>query len=206
MGFYKDESDDAFFPAIYITEDKVLERQAQALRDQGWAVIEISCAAIVRDGDAGVKEILRAIKFPYDMPTVGDPVGWTEEFIEDLHWLDLSKGVFVILKDYDVLFTPWSGPEEFEAKWMARHLQTVDDNLRYRHSQFAYGDYDPPYVLYGMQVSREKLNTVLEFFEGRATITEGFDEDNPGAERLIVGSDGSMYYTPDHYKTFVRIF
>ena len=206
MGFYKDESDDAFFPAIYITEDKVLERQAQALRDQGWAVIEISCAAIVRDGDAGVKEILRAIKFPYDMPTVGDPVGWTEEFIEDLHWLDLSKGVFVILKDYDALFTPWSGPEEFEAKWMARHLQTVDDNLRYRHSQFAYGDYDPPYVLYGMEVSREKLDTVLEFFEGRATIIEDFDEDNPDAERLIVGSDGSMYYTPDHYKTFVRIF
>ena len=29
---------------------------------------------------------------------------------------------------------------------------------------------------------------------------------DPGAERLIVGSDGSMYYTPDHYKTFVRIF
>ena len=27
-----------------------------------------------------------------------------------------------------------------------------------------------------------------------------------GEERLIVGSDGSMYYTPDHYETFVRIF
>ena len=26
-----------------------------------------------------------------------------------------------------------------------------------------------------------------------------------GEERLIVGSDGSMYYTPDHYETFVRI-
>lgn len=43
MGFYKNESDDAFFPAIYITEDNVLERQTQALRDQGWAIIEISC-------------------------------------------------------------------------------------------------------------------------------------------------------------------
>ena len=182
MGFYKDESDDAFFPAIYITEDKVLERQAQALRDKGWAIIEISCAATVRDGDAGVKEILRAIKFPYDMPTVGDPVGWTEEFIEDLHWLDLSKGVFVILKDYDALFSVHDAPEYYNAKRMAQHLQTVDDNLRYRHSQFAYADYDPPYVLYGMEVSREKLDTVLEFFEGRATIIEDFDEDNPGEE------------------------
>ena len=89
---------------------------------------------------------------------------------------------------------------------MARHLQTVDNNLRYRHTRFAYADYDPPHVLHAIEVSREKLDTVLEFFEGRATITEGFDEDNPGAERLIVGSDGSMYYTPDHYKTFVRIF
>ena len=33
-----------------------------------------------------------------------------------------------------------------------------------------------PYVLYGMEVSREKLDTVLEFFEGRATIIEDFDE------------------------------
>ena len=182
MGFYKDESDDTFFPAIYITEDKVLERQTQALRDQGWAIIEISCAAIVRDGDAGVKEILRAIEFPYDIPTVGDPVGWTEEFIEDLHWLDLSKGVFVVLKDYDALFSVHDAPEYYNAKRMAQHLQTVDDNLRYRHSQFAYADYDPPYVLYGMEVSREKLDTVLEFFEGRATIIEDFDEDNPGEE------------------------
>ena len=30
-------------------------------------------------------------------------------------------------------------------------------------------------VLYGMEVSREKLDTVLEFFEGRATIIEDFD-------------------------------
>ncbi|WP_239661969.1 hypothetical protein [Rothia dentocariosa] len=107
---------------------------------------------------------------------------WTQEIISDLDWLDLSKGVFVILKDYDVLFTPWNSPDHSEAKWMARHLQTVDDNLRYRHSQFAYGDYDPPYVLYGMEVSQEKLDTVLEFFEGRATIIEDFDKDNPGAE------------------------
>ena len=182
MGFYKNESDDAFFPAIYITEDNVLERQTQALRDQGWAVIEISCAAIVRDGDAGVKEILRAIEFPYDMPTVGDPVGWTEEFIEDLHWLDLSKGVFVILKDYDALFSVHDAPEYYNAKRMARHLQTVDNNLRYRHTQFAYADYDPPHVLHAIEVSREKLDTVLKFFEGRATIIEGFDEDSPGAE------------------------
>ena len=182
MGFYKDESDDTFFPAIYITEDTVLKRQTQALRDQGWAVIEISCAAIVRDGDAGLKEILRAIEFPYDMPTVGDPVGWTEEFIEDLHWLNLSEGVFVVLKDYDALFSVHDAPEYYNAKRMARHLQTVDNNLRYRHTRFAYADYDPPQVLHAIEVSRGKLDTVLEFFEGRATIIEGFDEDNPGEE------------------------
>ena len=183
MGFYKNESDDAFFPAIYITEDKVLERQTQALRDQGWAIIEIHCKNIAasQDPQAGALEIIRAVNLPHKLPD-DNFMSWTQEIISDLDWLDLSKGVFVILKDYDVLFTPWSGPEEFEAKWMARHLQTVDDNLRYRHSQFAYGDYDPPYVLYGMEVSQEKLDTVLEFFEGRATIIEDFDKDNPGAE------------------------
>ena len=183
MGFYKDESDDAFFPAIYITEDKVLERQAQALRDKGWAVIEIHCKNILasQDPQAGALEIIRAVKFSHKLPD-DNYMTWTQEIISDLDWLDLSKGVFVILKDYDVLFTPWNSPDHSEAKWMARHLQTVDDNLRYRHSQFAYGDYDPPYVLYGMEVSREKLDTVLEFFEGRATIIEDFDEDNPGEE------------------------
>ena len=183
MGFYKNESDDAFFPAIYITEDKVLERQTQALRDQGWAVIEIHCKNIAasQDPQAGALEIIRAVNLPHKLPD-DNFMSWTQEIISDLDWLDLSKGVFVILKDYDVLFTPWNSPNHSEAKWMARHLQTVDDNLRYRHSQFAYGDYDPPYVLYGMEVSREKLNTVLEFFEGRATIIEDFDEDNPGAE------------------------
>jgi guanyl-specific ribonuclease Sa len=28
---------------------------------------------------------------------------------------------------------------------------------------------------------------------------------NRGAERLVTGSDGSAYYTGDHYKTFIRI-
>ena len=183
MGFYKNESDDAFFPAIYITEDKVLERQTQALRDQGWAVIEIHCKNILasQDPQAGALEIIRAVNLPHKLPD-DNHMSWTQEIISDLDWLDLSKGVFVILKDYDVLFTPWNSPDHSEAKWMARHLQTVDDNLRYRHSQFAYGDYDPPHVLHGMEVSREKLDTVLEFFEGRATIIKDFDEDNPGAE------------------------
>ena len=183
MGFYKNESDDAFFPAIYITEDKVLERQTQALRDQGWAIIEIHCKNILasQDPQAGALEIIRAVNLPHKLPD-DNYMSWTQEIISDLDWLDLSKGVFVILKDYDVLFTPWNSPDHSEAKWMAQHLQTVDDNLRYRHSQFAYGDYDPPYVLYGMEVSREKLDTVLEFFEGRATIIEDFDEDNPGEE------------------------
>ena len=183
MGFYKNESDDAFFPAIYITEDTVLTRQTQALRDQGWAIIEIHCKNILasQDPQAGALEIIRAVNLPHKLPD-DNYMTWTQEIISDLDWLDLSKGVFVILKDYDVLFTPWNSPDHSEAKWMARHLQTVDDNLRYRHSQFAYGDYDPPYVLYGMEVSREKLDTVLEFFEGRATIIEDFDEDNPGEE------------------------
>ena len=186
MGFYKNESDDAFFPALYITEDNVLERQTQALRDQGWAIIEIHCKNIAasQDPQAGALEIIRAVNLPHKLPD-DNYMSWTPELISALDGLDLSKGVLVILQDYDALFTPWSGPEEFEAKWMARHLQTVDDNLRYRHSQFAYGDYDPPYVLYGMEVSLEHLDQVLEFFEGRAVVVPDFDEEDPGAEHPL---------------------
>lgn len=28
---------------------------------------------------------------------------------------------------------------------------------------------------------------------------------NRGAERLVIGTDGSAYYTGDHYRTFIRI-
>jgi ribonuclease T1 len=28
---------------------------------------------------------------------------------------------------------------------------------------------------------------------------------NRGAERLITGSDGSAYYTSDHYRTFIKL-
>jgi len=28
---------------------------------------------------------------------------------------------------------------------------------------------------------------------------------NRGAERLITGTDGSAYFTPDHYRTFIRM-
>ena len=94
MGFYKNESDDAFFPAIYITEDKVLERQTQALRDQGWAIIEIHCKNILasQDPQAGALEIIRAVNLPHKLPD-DNYMSWTQEIISDLDWLDLSKGV-----------------------------------------------------------------------------------------------------------------
>ena len=72
---------------------------------------------------------------------------WTQEIHLRPRLARSKQGVFVILKDYDVTLHPWSGPEEFEAKWMAQHLQTVDSNLRHRHTRFAYADYDPPHVL-----------------------------------------------------------
>lgn len=29
--------------------------------------------------------------------------------------------------------------------------------------------------------------------------------DGPGVQRVIVGHDGEIYYSPDHYKSFIRI-
>jgi len=37
-------------------------------------------------------------------------------------------------------------------------------------------------ILYGMEVSQEHLDQVLEFFEGRAIVIPDFDEEDPGAE------------------------
>ena len=182
MGFYSDGHDDTFFPLIYIQDDNVLQRQLDLLRQRGWKIIEFSCSALVqaRTENEYFKELLEPIEYPYGMPD--DPVNLIYEYMEDLHWLDLSKGVFVVLRDYDTLFRDDKGPEYLQAKWMAQILQSADNDLRYRHSWYGNGDYDPPNVLYAIEVSRNKLDTVLEFFEGHATIIESFDEDNPGAE------------------------
>jgi len=182
MGYYDDGRGNSFFPVVYVKEDNVLERQLELLRKQGWKIIEFSCSALVqaRIENEYFKELLRPIEYPYGMPD--DPVNLIYEYMEDLHWLDLSQGVFVVLRDYDALFRDDKGPEYLQAKWMAQILQSADNDLRYRHSWYGNGDYDPPHVLHGMEVSQEKLDTVLEFFEGRATIIEDFDKDNPGAE------------------------
>jgi filamentous hemagglutinin len=29
--------------------------------------------------------------------------------------------------------------------------------------------------------------------------------DGPGRQRLVIGGGGETYYTPDHYKSFIRI-
>ena len=39
----------------------------------------------------------------------------------------------------------------------------VDTELRYRYSEDGDGEYDPTPVLYAMDVSRDTLDTVLEF-------------------------------------------
>ena len=182
MGFYTDKSDKTFFPVVYVREDGVLERQLELLRQAGWKIIEFSSEKLLESSGSAEAAVMvfEAIEFPYEVPRLPDD--WIHEYLEDLHWLDLSQGFFFVLKNYDALFQSPHDPHYYMAKWAAQLLQTVDTELRYRYSEDEDGEYDPANILYGMEVSQEKLDTVLEFFEGRATIIEGFDEDNPGAE------------------------
>ena len=36
-----------------------------------------------------------------------------------------------------------------------------------------------------------------------SAMNQGLEEDD--TERLVVGSNGDIYYTPDHYRTFVLL-
>ena len=185
MGFYTDEWDDVFFPVVYVREDGVLERQLELLRQAGWKIIELSCEKFLKS--SGSEEdamiVFEAIEFPYEIPRLPDD--WIHEYLEDLHWLDLSQGVFVVLRDYDVMFHDSHDPHYYMAKWAAQLLQTVDTELRYRYSEDEDGQYDPANILYGMEVSRKHLDQVLEFFEGRAIVIPDFDEEDPGAEHPL---------------------
>lgn len=89
------------------------------------------------------------------------------------------------MKNYDALFQSPHDPHYYMAKWAAQLLQTVDTELRYRYSEDEDGEYDPANILYGMEVSQEHLDQVLEFFEGRAIVIPDFDEDDPGAEHPL---------------------
>ena len=182
MGFYTDEWDDVFFPVVYVREDGVLERQLELLRRAGWKIIELSCEKLLESSGSAEAAVMvfEAIEFPYEIPRLPDD--WIHEYLEDLHWLDLSQGFFFVLKDYDVFFQDQEKTDYFMAKWTAKLLQTVDTELRYRYSEDEDGEYDPANILYGMEVSQEHLGQVLEFFEGRAIVVPEFDEDDPGAE------------------------
>ena len=182
MGFYTDEWDDVFFPVVYVREDGVLERQLELLRQAGWKIIELSCEKLLESSGSAEAAVMvfEAIEFPYEVPRLPDD--WIHEYLEDLHWLDLSQGFFFVLKDYDVFFQDQEKVDYFMAKWTAKLLQTVDTELRYRYSEDEDGEYDPANILYGMEVSRNHLDQVLEFFEGRAVVVPDFDEDDPGAE------------------------
>ena len=185
MGFYTDEWDDVFFPVVYVREDGVLERQLELLRQAGWKIIELSCEKLLESSGSAEAAVMvfEAIEFPYEVPRLPDD--WIHEYLEDLHWLDLSQGVFVVLRDYDVMFHDSHDPHYYMAKWAAQLLQTVDTELRYRYSEDEDGEYDPTPVLYAMEVSQEHLDQVLEFFEGRAIVVPDFDENDPGAEHPL---------------------
>ena len=185
MGFYTDEWDDVFFPVVYVREDGVLERQLELLRQAGWKIIELSCEKLLESSGSAEASVMvfEAIEFPGEIPRLPDD--WIHEYLEDLHWLDLSQGVFVVLRDYDVMFHDPKDPHYYMAEWAAQLLQTVDTELRYRYSKDENGEYDPANILYGMEVSQEHLDQVLEFFEGRAIVIPDFDENDPGAEHPL---------------------
>ena len=185
MGFYTDEWDDVFFPVVYVREDGVLERQLELLRQAGWKIIELSCEKLLESSGSAEASVMvfEAIEFPYEIPRLPDD--WIHEYLEDLHWLDLSQGFFFVLKNYDALFQSPHDPQYYMAKWAAQLLQTVDTELRYRYSEDEDGEYDPANILYGMEVSQEHLDQVLEFFEGRAIVIPDFDENDPGAEHPL---------------------
>ena len=155
------------------------------LRQSGWAIIEIPCKKI--QNSSGSEEasviVFEAIEFPYEVPRLPDD--WIHEYLEDLHWLELSQGVFVVLRDYDVMFHDSHDPQYYMAEWAAELLQSVDGDLRFYRTWNEDGEYDPTPVLYAMDVSRDTLDTVLEFFEGRAIVIPDFDEDDPGAEHPL---------------------
>ena len=185
MVFYTDEWDDVFFPVVYVREDGVLERQLELLRQAGWKIIELSCEKLLESSGSAEASVMvfEAIEFPEEIPDMPDD--WIHEYLEDLHWLDLSQGFFFALKNYDALFQSPHDPHYYMAKWAAQLLQTVDTELRYRYSEDEDGEYDPANILYGMEVSQEHLDQALEFFEGRAIVIPDFDEGDPGAEHPL---------------------
>ena len=185
MGFYMYKWDDVFFPVVYVREDGVLERQLELLRQAGWKIIELSCEKLLESSGSAEASVMvfEAIEFPEEIPDMPDD--WIHEYLEDLHWLDLSQGFFFALKNYDALFQSPHDPHYYMAKWAAQLLQTVDTELRYRYSEDEDGEYDPANILYGMEVSQEHLDQALEFFEGRAIVIPDFDEGDPGAEHPL---------------------
>jgi guanyl-specific ribonuclease Sa len=98
---------------------------------------------------------------------------------------------------------PPIGASEIPAK-VERVLRTIDQDHRappgYEggrvfHNEGARGEQPLP--------THDRANRPIEYREW--DVNPNIEGENRGAERLVTGSDGSAYFTHDHYRTFKKV-
>jgi len=74
---------------------------------------------------------------------------------------------------------------------------------RFKHGPPSYIQVRKFETIEGLLPTHDQTGNVIQYYE--SDLFPALQGINRGIQRIVVGSDGSAYYTDDHYRTFVRI-
>ena len=130
--------------------------------------MEVDCAGVQGIRDFGYR-LMEAIRLDWENEISGEfDSYWAEELATEIDWLDMRQGLFVYLKHFeDVLkMADYLGADSY-ANYVVRLIDSMQ--LHYPMRPAGHEGYEV-FFGYGLEVSKDFLPRVEEYFEGHQTI------------------------------------
>lgn len=166
---------------VFIRDNNYWENyMLPSLRQEGWHVVIVDCAGVVDAYDFAIR-FMNAISFDWSSFPHKFDLKWAEEYAEDIDWLDMRQGLFVYLKHFeDVLkMADYLGGDSY-ANYVVRLIDSMQ--LHYPMRPAGHEGYEVLFG-YGLEVSKDSLPRVEEYFEGHEIIFAGPDTEYPWSQQ-----------------------
>ena len=179
---YKKNSSRKFVAPLFLAEDRYWEDYMRPyLEKEGWCVVEVDCAGVQGTRDFGYR-LMEAIRLDWENEISGEfDSYWAEELATEIDWLDMRQGLFVYLKHFeDVLkMSDYLGGDSY-ANYVVRLIDSMQ--LHYPMRPAGHEGYEVLFG-YGLEVPKDFLPRVEEYFEGHEIICAGPDTEYPWSQQ-----------------------
>ena len=167
---------------VFIRDNNYWENyMLPSLCQQGWHVVIVDCAGVVDAYDFAIR-FMNAISFDWSSFPHEFDLKWAEEYAEDIHWLDMRQGLFVYYKNFEDVLSMADGLSmEGYVRYSIDILYIM--NAYYpRRPMWRDDEYEVLFG-YGLEVSKDSLPRVEEYFEGHEIIFAGPDTEYPWSQQ-----------------------